>query len=131
MMRAVGALSAVGENANLWLSRARTSKMRKCRQGTPGGIKPGDAHVIVAEQGASDRVAIYVAEQESYQIYSLSENVSRCGISGKDAEDWVAGRLVIVSGREATAKPWVVLLVILLSSISTFVLLLLAIKLLF
>ncbi len=85
----------------------------------------------MSKDGGSDRLAVYDVSEDSYQIYSLRENVCKSGMSRKDAEAWVAGRLVVVSGRAPSEKPWVVLCVVLLSSISSLLLFIWGLKLLF
>lgn len=131
MIRAVGAQPAIGDHINFRPAKVHGYKLRRFNVDASDGMHSGAGHVLTAVQTDSDRIAIYDEARGNYQIYSLHENVCKSDLSREDAEAWVAGRLVVVSGHKAAVKTWVALLVVLLSSTISGVLFLWMARLLF
>ncbi len=66
---------------------------------TVGRIPAAKKKLHCIEATDSDRLAIYDAQLDTYHIFSTEEAVSQSGLTQREAEEWVAGRLYMISDK--------------------------------
>ncbi|MFK7845671.1 MAG: hypothetical protein AB8G77_10245 [Rhodothermales bacterium] len=72
------------------------AKVRVSQNKTAGRTPVAFDKLHCIENAECDRMAIFDAQLGCYHIFSTEEAVSRSGLTKKEAEEWVAGRLYMV-----------------------------------